>query len=375
MSDDRTRPLDIYQQPTILISFHDHNTRLLFKKLLDQVGSVTAVNSRAETLEQLAQDTYDVIVLDDDLELLKATHSLDPVVPIIVVSPLTDNANIVNALQHGANDHITWPYDAEVIRARVRCQIDLQKRLIKQQHALTQLREAFENKDRFLRIATHDLKNPLNNIRLAQFYLRRIIGDNPQAVEALDTVELAVDAMNQLIMDFLDTAAIESGKTELHIEPVVLEDALWDVIARHASAANQKNITLLLAETEGIALADQRRLLQILSNLVSNAIKYSPHDDFVTVASTQTNDWVRITVTDDGPGIAQDERAALFEPFTRLSARPTGGENSTGLGLWIVKELVALHSGHVGVDCPPQGGSVFWVELPAARHNDQQAFA
>lgn len=373
MSDARTRPIDFYQQPTILISFREHNTRILFKKLLDRIGHITAVTTGAETLAQLAQETYDVVILDSDLELLQAARSLDAVVPIIAVSPFTDHADTVSALQHGANDYITWPFDAEVIRARVRCQIELRHRLMEQQQALSQLRQAFENKDRFLRIATHDLKNPLNNIQLAQFLLRRIVGDNPQALEALDTVDIAINSMNQLIMDFLDTAALESGKTELQLESVVLEDALWDVVARHSATASQKNITLMIGETEGLTLADQSRLSQILSNLVSNAIKYSPHDRFVTVASAQTNDQVRITITDEGPGIPEDERADLFEPFGRLSTRPTGGENSTGLGLWIVKELVALHGGRVGVDCPAEGGSIFWVELPAALQDEQQA--
>lgn len=373
MPDARTRPIELYQQPTILISFHEHNTRTLFKKLLDRVGNVTTVTTSSETLAQLAEETYDVVILDNDLELLIAARALDPFVPIMVVSPSTDHASAVSALQHGANDHITWPFDAEVIRARVRCQIDLRQRLMKQQHALSQLKLAYENKDRFLRIATHDLKNPLNNIQLAQFLLRRIVGDNPQALEALDTVDLAVNSMNQLIVDFLDTAALESGKTELSLEAVIMEDVLWDVVARYSAAANQKNITLLMGETGGIALADQSRLIQIFSNLVSNAIKYSPPDQFVTVASTQSNDQVRITITDEGPGILETERASLFEPFGRLSARPTGGEDSTGLGLWIVKELVALHGGQVGVDCPAEGGSVFWVELPAASWDHQQA--
>ena len=117
---------------------------------------------------------------------------------------------------------------------------------------------------------------------------------------------------------------------------------------------------------EGVTLADYRRLHQILSNLVSNAIKFSPPIRIVTLSSEQKADRVHITVADQGPGIPPGERADLFKPFSKLSPRPTGGESSTGLGLWIVKEQVTLQNGAVTADFPADGGSHFRVELPAS---------
>jgi len=107
------------------------------------------------------------------------------------------------------------------------------------------------------------------------------------------------------------------------------------------------------------------RLHQIISNLVSNAVKYSPEGRVVTVSAELHNGNVRINVADEGPGIPEAERENLFEPFGKLSTKPTGGESSSGLGLWIVRELVALHHGKLGVESPADGGSIFWVELPA----------
>jgi signal transduction histidine kinase len=373
LSNAQTKPIQV--RPNILVYFRDSTSRSLFKKLLDRIGLVTDVSSAEEMLKSLSHDIYDVVILGNGLETLKSARAKDAEVPIIVVSLLADQGEIVKCLQHGANDYIAWPFDADIIRARVSCQIDLKQRLNEQRHALKQMKQASDTKDRFLRIASHDLKNPLNNIRLAQYYLRRLVGDNPQAVEALDTVEMALNLMNQLIMDFLDSAALESGKTELTLENVVLEEVIWDVMSRYSGTASAKNITLLMGETEGIALADRGRLVQILSNLVSNAIKYSPRERFVTLSSVAKGDNVRFMVTDEGPGIPESERSGLFEPFAQVSTKPTAGENSTGLGLWIVKELVDLHGGRVGVECPPTGGSTFWVDLPAVKQASAEAIA
>ncbi|MEP7290138.1 MAG: ATP-binding protein, partial [Chloroflexota bacterium] len=113
-------------------------------------------------------------------------------------------------------------------------------------------------------------------------------------------------------------------------------------------------------------MADQRLLRQVVGNLVSNAIKFSPPGTQTCLWADVVNDRVRIYVADGGPGIPPEERGKLFTMFSKLSTRPTGGETSTGLGLWIVKELIQLQGGRVGIDQPADGGSAFWVELPAA---------
>jgi signal transduction histidine kinase len=99
--------------------------------------------------------------------------------------------------------------------------------------------------------------------------------------------------------------------------------------------------------------------------LLSNAIKYSPFETTVTIWAEQVGGQIRLNVADQGPGIPPAERARLFQEFSKLSPRPTGGESSTGLGLWISKQLIEMQHGKIGVDCPADGGSVFWIQLPA----------
>lgn len=359
-------------RPHLLIVDDDSDILMLLKQILLHDYHVTTASNGRQALQLMNQQAFDLVLLDimmpdmNGLEVLAIIRSNTPAefLPVVLVSALTHSQDIVVGLESGANDYITKPFDPEVVRARVKGQITLKKRVDERSETLTNLQTRYEFKDRFLNIATHDLKSPLNSIRLAHYYLRSILGDNPEVIEALDTIETTVNTMNELVEDYLDSSAIQMGKADIRLERVIVEDSLWDVISRYSATASQKNITLLIGDSEGEALADYSRLTQIIGNLVSNAIKYSPFNRVVTVASQIIDGAIRISVTDEGPGIPESERHTLFEPFSKLSPRPTGGESSTGLGLWIVKELVTLQNGVVGVDFPDVGGSCFWIDLP-----------
>src|SRR5690606_4838241 len=132
------------------------------------------------------------------------------------------------------------------------------------------------------------------------------------------------------------------------------------VVAQYSRMAFDKNIAIQTGNLSGTAVADHARLEQSLNNLVTNAIKYSPRDTVISLWSDVQGSRVRINVADQGPGIPAGERDKLFKEFSKLSTRPTAGEHSSGLGLWIVKQMVILQGGDVGVDCPTEGGSIFW---------------
>src|SRR5262249_400306 len=147
---------------------------------------------------------------------------------------------------------------------------------------------------------------------------------------------------------------------------IPLNNLLSDLLTEHSLNARRKNICLEVESWDGTVWADPSRFHQVLGNLVSNAVKYSPPNTTVSVRTEQRDDSVVIYVADQGPGIPADEQNKLFTQFGKLSPRPTGGESSTGLGLWIVKHLVTIQNGEVGVISPPEGGSTFWVRMPVA---------
>ncbi len=370
-----TQPAPRPAKPTLLVFVRDPALRLQVKTLLERfytlipAADVTALGRALKTTPVAA------VLMDFNAAVVRALRSRysRADLPILVLSPGANSAAVVEALNTGANDCLTDILEPDVFQARIAAQVAIQRRQAAQRQVIQRLRKAYDTKDRCLRIAIHDLKNPLNNLRLASYFLRTTVPDDPATAEALRAIDESIVGMSDLITAYLETASLEQGKTELNLETVDLDTTFWAVMAQHQSAADRKQVTLRLGATDGVVQADRGRLMQIIGNLVSNAVKYSDPGGTVTLSSRVNGGYARIQVSDEGPGIPEDEREALFEPFSKLSPRPTAGESSTGLGLWIVSELAKLHQGRAGVDCPPSGGSIFWVDLPAAPAEEASA--
>jgi signal transduction histidine kinase len=361
------------QRSRILIVEDDFSTSALLRHILEKEHFVTCVENGREALDSLAHAEFDLILTDINMPVMTGFDLLEAVrstpeyahLPVVMLSALADSNAVARGLKMGANDYLTKPLDRQITLARVNTQLQLKALMDAHKHAIEELRAAQQMRDRFFSIASHDLKNPMNNIRMAQFLLRGIIENDPNAAILLDNIDIALETMQEIVRDFLDTAALQGQALGLELDCVKVEDVLWDVVMQFNITAHKKNIVLDVSDSEGYVLADYRRLLQAISNLVSNAIKYSPYDAVVKLSAVISEEWVRINIIDQGQGIPANERDRLFTEFGKLSTRPTAGENSTGLGLWIVKQLVALQEGRVGVECPPEGGSIFWIELPA----------
>lgn len=254
--------------------------------------------------------------------------------------------------------------------------ITLQRQLAKQnaeQEALNkELRRVDQLKNTFLGVAAHDLRGPLANIHLAsQFMLDE--GDTLPREEhdqLLNDIAVQSRYMTNLIAELLDIAQIEAGKLELNKVAIDAANFLAEAVRRHAIIAEAKGTEIVLKDVAGgTVLADPYRLQQVIDNLISNAVKFSPPGSKVVVSSRQTGTGWQINVIDEGPGIAADEREQLFQEFARLSARPTGGESSTGLGLAISRRIVEAHGGRIGVDSEPGHGANFWFVLPREVQN------
>lgn len=360
--------------PHILVVDDEIGNRRLLQRILAQQYVVTEAENGRQALDLLQREPFDLALLDfmmpdiTGLEVLKTLRRSPQTaeLPVILISAMSQNDDMIRGLNAGANDYIVKPFDIDVVMARIDTQLKL-KHLIDAQHqTIIELEAAQQMKDRLLRIASHDLKSPLANIKLAETLLRKMIADRSAALELLDDIQLTAHTMKEVVEEFLEMAACQSGGIDLHIVDVDVKQVVMDTITHYAITAHEKDINLEIGDLPGIIRADRARLAQILSNLVSNAIKYSPKHTTITVWSALEADKGRIHVADEGPGIPVDERGKLFKEFGKLSTRPTNGESSTGLGLWIVKHMAKLQKGDVGVSCPPEGGSVFWVEFPCA---------
>ncbi|TVR23948.1 MAG: hybrid sensor histidine kinase/response regulator [Anaerolineaceae bacterium] len=360
-------------RPRILIVDDEPHNRHLLGRLFANYADISEVTDGAEALEKLANESFDIVLLDvmmpgvNGIEVLRQIRCDERLedLPVILITAMNQSQDIATGLRHGANDYITKPVALDVVIARVNTQLKMKKIMDINKRAIVELESAQRMKDRLLRIASHDLKSPLSNIRMSEALLREMF-DAPEALEVLDMMKLTADHMHDIIEDFLDLAAYQNGVVAVELAPVVAREVIGQIARQYEPVANKKQITLNITNVDGVVHADVARLQQALSNLISNAIKYSPPGSTVSICATPSGDMIRFSVADQGPGIPPEERHLLFTEFGKLTPRPTGTESSTGLGLWIVKQVTAIQGGRVGADFPPDGGSVFWLELPVS---------
>jgi signal transduction histidine kinase len=173
--------------------------------------------------------------------------------------------------------------------------------------------------------------------------------------------------MRDLVTNLLDVNAIEQGKFVVRQECCDIRALIDLSLEQNQLAATKKQIAFRVGISEGLwATADRAAVLQILDNLISNALKYSPPNTTVHVHALPEKEAIIINVRDEGPGISEADQKKLFQKFTRLTARPTGGESSTGLGLAIVKKLAEAMSGSIQCLSTLGSGSTFALRLPVA---------
>jgi signal transduction histidine kinase len=223
-------------------------------------------------------------------------------------------------------------------------------------------------KNVFLGMAVHDLRNPIANIQLTTDVMLNMGGGQltqEEMTDFLKDINHQSRYMALLITDILNAVEIEAGKIRLTLIETDLAGFLSEAVKRHNKLAEVKGTHVILdGEPGGKLMADRGRLRQVVDNLISNAVKYSPRGSTVRVRAVHPEESWRIEVQDEGPGIAEKDRNRLFMDFSRLSARPTGGEKSTGLGLAISRRLVEAHNGQIGVDSSPGQGATFWFTIP-----------
>jgi signal transduction histidine kinase/ligand-binding sensor domain-containing protein len=237
------------------------------------------------------------------------------------------------------------------------------------------LKEANSFKTRMISIVSHDLKNPLGSMLGLAKMLESDIENQEQRSMAHDMGELASQMLG-LVKDLLDSAAIETGKIDIEKSYIDIGEIITAIVWQYRSIAEKKEQSISLAvEASCLVDGDQRRLRQVFENLISNAVKYSPIGKTIWVTvencpktssiASSAQSCVRISIRDEGPGFTEDDKRKAFGHFQKLSAKPTGGESSSGVGLAIVKQITELHGGRVWIESIVGNGATFVVELPA----------
>jgi PAS domain S-box-containing protein len=354
----------------LVVDDNEDNRNVLSRRLRRAGYDVSEAREGEEALERIAEHSYDAVLLDvmmpgiSGIEVLETVRKTIPrnELPVIMATAKGQSSDIVEAFSAGANDYVTKPLDIPVVLARVATQVEL-LRLRRQREQLMAL------KDEFLAIASHDLRNPLSRVLgyTSLVAAKALPGEvmTSQAHGMLGKVERAAHVMQSIIEDFLELAAVEGGKMQLDLGSLDVNAICRDAASEMEEAAEEQGIALGLELGTNVrpVMADERRIRQVLQNLLDNAIKYCRKGDRVTLRTADEEEGTRIEIADTGPGLSPDDMRSVFTRFAELSAKPRKGERSSRMGLSIVRQIVMLHGGDVGVRNNEQGGATFWVIL------------
>jgi signal transduction histidine kinase len=385
------------QKPRVLVVDDvPDNVQFLASRLRNKGFQVAAASNGIDALAAVAAVKPDLILLDvqmpemDGFEVCQRLKANDETasIPVIFLTARTEIEDVLEGFNVGAVDYVGKPFQMAELLTRVRTHLelkysqDLLRRTNVELAALNSKLIALNaEKNEFLSVAAHDLKNPLGSIR----WLAELLRDGGQQSEVytkslLSEIIQTADRMVGIIKNLLDINAIEQGVVNNERSVVNLVIVAADIVANFTASARAKDIELILENTvpaaSALVLCNADWLFQALENLVSNAIKYSPLGKRVRVRVHMDNgdsdgepgikELLAVSVEDEGPGIRSDERERLFTKFARLSAKPTANEHSTGLGLFIVKKLVESMDGSVRYAPNKPAGSCFTVVLPRA---------
>jgi PAS domain S-box-containing protein len=253
----------------------------------------------------------------------------------------------------------------------LRNRTDIKEQLETLRNAANDAEAASRRKDTFLGMLSHELRNPLAPIANALAIIRGRTPDPSHEVSyALNVIERQMSLLERLVHDLMDLTRVGAGKVDLRQEPVVVQHLLGDVVADAAERARQRRQKLDLLAPEGaiVVRGDRDRLHQVLMNLVVNAVKYTPEGGNIWLKASTEAEEALIKVGDNGIGIAPEMLPRIFDLFTQADAARADSQGGLGIGLALVKDLVALHNGSVQVRSDGIGkGSEFAVGLPLLR--------
>ena len=359
----------------LIVDDSEDDVEMLRRFLADEDTVIQGVVDSAEAEREFKEFEPDMVLLDlhmkepDGLEILRRLREARRrlgFLPVVVLTGDIGQAARNNALDLGADDFLTKPLDRQEVVLRVR-------NLLATRRLHVDLARAYRHKTDFLASMSHELRTQLSSIigfselladeRPARF-------DDPTKQKFLAQINSSGRYLLALIDDILDLSKVEAGQTVLRIENVVIAEIVHEVASTMEPLAAKKSIRISAdGAAAGQVPADLGKLRQMLLNLVSNAVKFTPQGGLVSIDARHLEQVVEISVSDTGIGIAESDRARLFEPFRQLDSTLARQQHGTGLGLALTKRFAELHGGQLLVESELGTGSKFMLRLPLVPHN------
>lgn len=337
--------------------------------------NVSCANRLSDGITSLKEHAPSLVLLDLNLpdsqgaETFRRILEAAPDVPIVILSGQDDQALAIKALHQGVQDYL-------LKNGLTSSDLDRTMRYAVERQALLRSlemsrKQQLEFKNQFLSHVSHELRTPLTCIhQYVTILLDGLAGEmKPEQRDHLTTILKSVNQLGAMVRDLLEAARAESGKITLELQCVAIEEIMRQAVTMMQPTASQKGIGLEVGAETSLPFVhgDPDRILEVLINLIDNAIKFTPAEGAVTVQACRVPtdpNFICISVADTGSGIAPEARALIFE---RLYQDPNAVDNNRkglGLGLFITKELISLHGGRIWVASDGASGSTFSFTLP-----------
>ncbi|MFP4057655.1 MAG: ATP-binding protein [Candidatus Brocadiia bacterium] len=352
----------------------------------------TSYTDPEEALAQLAAQPVDAVCVDyymgklTGIDLLEKLRAAEPFLPVVILTGMSDETLAVEAMKAGAADYLPKSLVSQsslkraiangIEKAQLRQAVAEERRKLRRRNR--DLLRRNEEIHRFYHTLSHELKTPLTSAReFVCILLDGIPGPlNPEQREYLDIVRQSCDQINVYIEDLLDLTRAETGKLTVNLRPCSLQALVQRVVASMSPVADERGVRLshqVEPDLPQVTL-DDARISEVLSNLLSNALKFTPREGRVVVRAGRDQDrpgYLVIGVEDTGAGISREQRDRIFDRLYQADRDGTTGQRGLGLGLSICKELVRLHGGEIWVESEPGQGSTFSFAIPIQGSREQ----
>jgi len=385
----------------ILVVDDEKEIRTFLAMALNKLGDyrVELAEDGKEALQRIEKEEFDLVLTDLKMPEMDGLQLIDQIVktkPEILTVLMTANGSIDSALEAiklGASDYITKPLNIEEMLIRLQKVLEEKQRFVKLRDFAAQLEKANQElrriddiKSEFISVASHELRTPLAAIKNAiLLILKGKTGEvNETQAKFLSMAERNINRLTNILDDLLNLSRIESGRVQFNFQNFVLKEAVEFIASSLRAQADAKKIQLEIDAPEQLppVYGDQEKIEQILTNLIGNAIKFTPDEGHILITikplprseSGGQADMLSVSVKDTGIGISQEHLDAIFEKFYQVEGSLHRSVGGTGLGLAITKGLVEAHQGKIWVESELGKGSNFTFTLPISKGERREPY-
>lgn len=361
----------------ILVIDDSQTNLLLMKQLLLRHGynRISTLTNGKDGIEFVKNNKVDIVLLDlmmpgldgyEVCKILKGNKKTEKV-PIIIITAKSEPEEIDKVISFGADDFIKKPINQFELFSRIDHILKIKLYHKELETKNSELKRVNKLKNNFLGVVAHDLKSPLSII--TGYSELMLMGKSELDVKYKDYLEKILDNaenMLGLINDLMDVALIEAGKYKLYYETIDLVLLVKECVENQNFISIRKDINIIFnSELTVLNIrVDKKRILQVMNNLLNNAIKFSNEHSIVNVNLLQRENNVLIKVSDSGIGIPKKDIKKIFEKFSRGSNISKKRIKGAGLGLSICKDIIEMHKGKISVDSEEDKGSTFTISIP-----------